>query len=94
MLPLNFKGCLGSTMGMSAGCVEILLKDKTLLTRQVDIPKGDPRDPMETDDISAKIKLFARNTNDKKDDKKINVITESILNLERIDNIRDLATSI
>ncbi|MCK7468177.1 MAG: MmgE/PrpD family protein [Desulfosudis oleivorans] len=37
----------------TASRVEILLINGERLTKQVDIPKGDPRDPMEAGDISA-----------------------------------------
>lgn len=43
----------------TASRVEIRCKDGRVLSRQVDIPKGDPRDPMEEDDIADKVRRFA-----------------------------------
>jgi len=45
----------------TASRVEILLANGERLSRQVDIPKGDPRDPMEADDIARKVKFFSGN---------------------------------
>lgn len=70
--------------------IEILLKNKSLITKQVDIPKGDPREPMDAHDISLKLNCFAKDMEDGKQD---HLIT-SILDLERIENINDLATRI
>jgi len=43
----------------TASRVEITLKDGRELVKQVDIPKGDPRDPMEAGDIADKVRRFA-----------------------------------
>lgn len=43
----------------TASRVELVLRDGTRLVRQVDIPKGDPRDPMEEEDVKEKLLRFA-----------------------------------
>ena len=45
----------------TASRVEVLMKNGERLTKQVDIPKGDPRDPMEAGDIAEKVRFFAGN---------------------------------
>ena len=74
----------------TASRVEILLKNGERLTKQVDIPKGDPRDPMEADDIVRKVKFFSG----KRDPKKNERIIDEIMNLEKAKNIRDLVSLI
>jgi 2-methylcitrate dehydratase len=74
----------------TASRVEILLKNGERLTRQIDIPKGDPRDPMEADDIARKVKYFSG----KRDPKKNERIIDEIMNLEKAKNIRDLVSLI
>ncbi len=66
--------------------VEVTLKDGKKLAKQVDIPKGDPRDPMEADDIAAKVRRFAGN----RDGKKIERVIEAALNLERLKDMKEL----
>jgi 2-methylcitrate dehydratase PrpD len=74
----------------TASRVEILLKNGERLTKQVDIPKGDPRDPMEADDIMRKVKFFSG----KRDPKKNERIIDEIMDLEKAKNIRDLVSLI
>lgn len=74
----------------TASRVEILLKNGERLTKQVDIPKGDPRDPMEADDIARKVKFFSG----KRDPNKNERIIDEIMNLEKAKNIRDLVSLI
>ena len=62
----------------TASRVEILMKDGEQLTRQIDIPKGDPRDPMEAKDLERKVKFFPG----KRDPKKSERIIDEIMNLE------------
>jgi len=64
--------------------VEIRLKNGEILKKQVDIPKGDPRDPMSADDIADKVKRFAG----KRDPKKLDSLIKMILELEKVDTIR------
>jgi 2-methylcitrate dehydratase PrpD len=63
--------------------VEINLKDGRSLTRQIDIPKGDPRSPMTEKDISDKIKAYSGN----RDQQKIAEVIDIVLNLETLIDI-------
>ena len=74
----------------TASRVEILLKNGERLIKQVDIPKGDPRDPMETDDVAQKVKFFSG----KRDSQKIEQIIDKVLTLEKAKNIGDLVSLI
>jgi 2-methylcitrate dehydratase PrpD len=74
----------------TASRVEILLKNGARFTKQVDIPKGDPRDPMEADDVARKVKFFSG----KRDPKKNERIIDEIMNLEKTKNIGDLVSLI
>lgn len=74
----------------TASRVEILMKNGEQLTRQIDIPKGDPRDPMEAKDLERKVKFFSG----KRDPKKSERIIDEIMNLEKTKNIRDLVSLI
>ncbi len=66
--------------------VEIVLLDGRRLIKQIDIPKGDPRDPMEASDLADKVRFFAGSRNRDKTER----IIELILNLENIQDIREL----
>jgi 2-methylcitrate dehydratase PrpD len=74
----------------TASRVEIVLKNGKRLTRQVDIPKGDPRDPMDAEDLARKVRFFASNRKLKNPDRMI----ELILNLEKADNMDELVSLI
>lgn len=74
----------------TASRVEILLKNGERLVKQVDIPKGDPRDPMEADDVARKVEFFSG----KRDPKNIERIINEIMNLEKAKNISDLVSLI
>ncbi len=74
----------------TASRVEILMNNGERLTRQVDIPKGDPRDPMEAKDLERKVKFFSG----KRDPKKSERIIDEIMNMEKTKNIRDLVSLI
>jgi len=74
----------------TASRVEIFLKDNRVLTRQIDIPKGDPRDPMEVEDIIRKLKKYAGD----RDSGLIDRIIEKTINLEKIKDIRDITSLI
>jgi 2-methylcitrate dehydratase PrpD len=54
--------------------------------KQVDIPKGDPRDPMTEKDIIDKVKTYSG----VRDQNKIGEVISLILNLENITDIRSL----
>lgn len=66
--------------------VEITLKDGIRLKRQIDIPKGDPRNPMTRADISEKTKYFG----EYRDQQTIETVIDSILNLESVSDIREV----
>ncbi|MBN1572749.1 MAG: MmgE/PrpD family protein [Deltaproteobacteria bacterium] len=70
----------------TASRVEITLKGGEVIKKQVEIPKGDPRDPMEADDLAAKIKRFAPERNEADLDKLI----EATLKLESVSDIREI----
>jgi 2-methylcitrate dehydratase PrpD len=74
----------------TASRVEIILKNGERWTKQVDIPKGDPRDPMEEEDVARKVKFFSG----KRDPKKIERIIDEIMNMEKAKNIRKLVSLI
>ncbi|MBN1534406.1 MAG: MmgE/PrpD family protein [Spirochaetes bacterium] len=74
----------------TASRVEIALKDGTRLSRQVEIPKGDPRDTMTVEDISAKVLHFAGG----RDKKKTGRIIDAILSLEKAKGVDELVAMI
>ena len=74
----------------TASRVDIVLKNGERLIKQVDIPKGDPRDPMDAGDIAQKVKFFAGN----RDQNNLERIVDVILGLEKAKNIRDLVSLI
>jgi 2-methylcitrate dehydratase PrpD len=70
--------------------VEIRLKSGETLAKQVDIPKGDPRDPMTAEDVAAKVKRFASQRDEKTTDRIIGLSLE----LEKVGDIRELTAII
>lgn len=66
--------------------IEVRLASGAVLARQIDIVKGDPRDPMTPGDISAKLKAFAPG----RDSANLDEMTETILSLEKLDDITSL----
>jgi 2-methylcitrate dehydratase PrpD len=70
--------------------VEILLKNGTRLTRQIDIPKGDPRDPMDEKDLIEKIKRFAGN----REPSRLEKISSLIMDIENLKDIKALIEAI
>lgn len=70
--------------------VEIVLKDGGRRVRQVDIPKGDPRDPMKAADLADKVRQFAGGRDRGKTDR----IIATILDLEHLPDIRELTALI
>ncbi|MEW6263061.1 MAG: MmgE/PrpD family protein [Thermodesulfobacteriota bacterium] len=63
--------------------VEIVLKNGERLSRQVDIPYGDPRDPLETDALAHKVKRFAGS----READQVEKLIELILDLEKVEDI-------
>ncbi|MBN2224765.1 MAG: MmgE/PrpD family protein [Deltaproteobacteria bacterium] len=70
----------------TASRVEITLKGGEVLTKQVDIPAGDPRDPLTAEDVAKKVRAFAAN----RDEKKLNAVIDGILNLETVTDIGEI----
>ncbi|MBC2717037.1 MAG: MmgE/PrpD family protein [Desulfobacteraceae bacterium] len=70
----------------TASRVEIRLKDNQIIKRQIDIPKGDPRDPMTETDIIQKVKQYAG----KRDADRIETVISKVLNLENVSDITEL----
>ena len=67
----------------TASRVEISLKGGRKLVRQVEIPRGDPRDPMTWDDVAGKVRRFAAKRNPGR-------IDEAIRLVQRIDSLSDI----
>lgn len=74
----------------TASRVAIRLRSGERLTRQIDIPKGDPRDPMDAGDVVRKVKFFAGG----RDPKKLDRIAEAMLHLEKTKSVRELVSLI
>jgi 2-methylcitrate dehydratase PrpD len=70
--------------------VEISLKGGERLVRQVDIPKGDPRDPMTLQDLVEKVQLFAGERNPAG----VDGVIDRIVDLEHLSDIRELTAII
>jgi 2-methylcitrate dehydratase PrpD len=76
--------------GMTSSRVEIRLKSGQTLAKQVDIPKGDPRDPMTSEDVAGKVKRFAS----QKDEKALDEVIRLSLELEEVGDIKELTSII
>jgi 2-methylcitrate dehydratase PrpD len=74
--------------GMTASRVEIRLKSGQTLVKQVDIPKGDPRDPMTAEDLADKVKRFAS----RRDERALDQVIRLSLELEKVGDIRQLTS--
>ncbi len=66
--------------------VEIRLKGGGAKIRQVDTPRGDPRDPMTAEEVTGKMRRFAQGRNPEKLEEAIRLV----FRLEEISNLRDL----
>jgi len=76
--------------GMTSSRVEIKLKSGQTLAKQVDIPKGDPRDPMTSEDVAGKVKRFAS----QRDEKALDEVVRLSLELESVEDIKELTSII
>jgi 2-methylcitrate dehydratase len=76
--------------GMTPSRVEIRLKRGQTLVKQVDIPKGDPRDPMTAEDVAGKVRRFGSRTDETALDKIIGLSLE----LENVGDIKELTSII
>jgi 2-methylcitrate dehydratase PrpD len=70
--------------------VEVRTRDGRSLARQVDIPRGDPRDPMDEARLTAKVKAFAGD----RDAGRLDALIENILNLEKLSDIKKVTEAI
>ncbi len=70
--------------------VKINFKSGTSLEKQVDVPKGDPRDPMTTGDIISKVKHYAG----ERDQGRIESLCQMIMDLENLGDISSLVRMI
>ncbi len=66
--------------------VVVILKSGERHMKQVDVPKGDPRDPMETDDISDKVRRFAGD----RDAADIDKIVDVVMDFENVGDVKEL----
>lgn len=69
--------------GKTATRVEITLKSGEKLAKQVEIPAGDPRDPMTADTVAEKVRHFAGG----RDKKRLDAVIDGILGLETVTDI-------
>ncbi len=76
--------------GVTSSRVEVKLKSGATLVNQVDIPKGDPRDPMTAEDLAGKLRRFAA----RRDDKTVDRIVRRSLGLENLNDVRELTSII
>jgi 2-methylcitrate dehydratase PrpD len=76
--------------GKTSSRVEITMKSGQTLTAQVDIPKGDPRDPLEAEGLTAKVRAFAGN----RDQDRLGRVIDLVLNLEKVASISELTVLI
>jgi len=74
--------------GVTASRVEIRLKSGRTLVKQVDIPLGDPRDPMTAEGVADKVKRFAP----RRDGGALDRVIGLSLGLEKLGDIRGLTS--
>jgi 2-methylcitrate dehydratase len=74
--------------GKTSSRVEIRLRGGRTLARQVDIPRGDPRDPMTAEDVAAKLKRFGS----QRDGGTLDRVVGLSLELEKVGDIRELTS--
>jgi 2-methylcitrate dehydratase PrpD len=70
--------------------VEVGVRSGRRLVRQVDIPRGDPRDPMDESRLIEKLKQFAGG----RESGRLDALVDSILNLEKIKDIRKITEAV
>lgn len=76
--------------GVTASRVEIRLKSGQTLVKQVDIPQGDPRNPMTAEAVADKVRRFAP----RKDAEALSRVVGLSLELEKVRDIRELTSII
>ncbi|MBN1945898.1 MAG: MmgE/PrpD family protein [Bradymonadales bacterium] len=72
--------------GMTASAVEVHLKDGQVLTRRVNVPKGDPRDPMEEEALAEKVRFFAG----QRDTARVEQLIQTVLSLDQVPDIHQV----
>jgi 2-methylcitrate dehydratase PrpD len=74
--------------GLTASRVEIRLKGGRTLAKRVDMPLGDPRNPMTAEGVADKLKRFAARRNEEA----LNRVVDLSLGLEDLADIRELTS--
>ena len=74
--------------GLTASRVEIGLKSGKTLAKRVDMPLGDPRNPMAAEGVADKLRRFAA----RRDEEALNRVVELSLGLEELKDIRELTS--
>jgi 2-methylcitrate dehydratase PrpD len=67
--------------------VEVVLKSGERRIRQVDIPRGDPRDPLDLSGLSEKLRFFAGD----RDPAKLEKVIDLIMRLDELESINELS---
>ncbi len=75
---------------VTASRIEVELKNGSHLEKLVEIPKGDPRDPMTEEDVTAKVRRFAGS----REKKRIDEVIRLIMELENSYSITELVSLI
>ena len=76
--------------GQTSSRVTITFKDGRSISRQVDNPKGDPRDPLEAEELGAKLIRFAGD----RSRAQLEAVIEKVLELEKLTDVGGLLTRI
>jgi 2-methylcitrate dehydratase PrpD len=74
--------------GLTASRVEIRLKGGRTLAKRVDMPLGDPRNPMTAEGVADKLRRFAARRNEEA----LNRVVDLSLGLEDLADIRELTS--
>jgi 2-methylcitrate dehydratase PrpD len=74
--------------GLTASRVEIQLKSGKTLAKRVDVPLGDPRNPMTAEGVADKLRRFAA----RRDEDTLNRVVDLSLGLEELKDIRELTS--
>jgi 2-methylcitrate dehydratase PrpD len=76
----------GAYPARTSSRVEMTLKNGSCLKQQIDIPKGDPRDPMTAEDVAYKVRRFAG----ARDKNNIEAVIGFILELDNKDDVAEI----
>lgn len=74
----------------TASRVEVKMTNGKTLESEVEIPKGDPRDPMTEGDLATKVQHFSG----ERDPAKVDRVIDLVMKMETLDSIRELASLI